>query len=232
MKTNNKILIKKLLNKSLLNENLDEITTLYHGSKFLFQKFDINKVNTGQRSQDFGYGLYFTSDKETARFYANELSNTKTPLQKYEEIIINNKKDEILYDYIKNGNSQSAKRVLKDLINNKVGDVNEWNKLLNALNEVQRYGYLYTVYVFNQKFIDKNDYVSLKHNHNLNDKEMVNYLLKNGYNGIKYKINSFGLNKTRNFNQEYNVVIFDTSIIKILNVEKVEFIGTLKLTNI
>ena len=42
-----------------------EYITLYHGSKYLFSQFDISKVNTGQHSQDFGYGLYFTSDYDS-----------------------------------------------------------------------------------------------------------------------------------------------------------------------
>ena len=63
----------------------------------------------------------------------------------------------------------------------------------------------------------------------MTDKKMTDYLLDKGYNGVIYKINSFGLNKDRKFEKEYNVVIFDTNIIKIANVEKVNFFGTLKL---
>lgn len=218
--------------KNILNENVENLNVLYHGSKFLFDKFDIGRVNTGQHSQDFGYGLYFTSDKDTAKFYANELSNTKTLIDKYNDIIHKNKKDEILYQYLTDNRIVSAKRILNDLINKNVGYVDEWKELLNSLDVVQRYGYLYTVHITDGNFITKDEYMVMKHKLNINDKEMNNILLKQGYNGIKYKINSFGLDKSRSFEKEYNVVIIDDKIINITNTEKVEFEGILKLNHI
>ena len=226
-------MIDKVKNlKQFVNENIDNLTTLYHGSKFLFNKFDMNRVNTGQHSQDFGYGLYFTSDKDTAKFYANELSNTKTPIEKYDDIIKNNEKNEILYQYLNENRIISAKRILNDLIAKNNGDINEWKELLKALDTVQRYGYLYTVNINGGNFISKDEYVVMKHKLNIGDKEMNNVLLKQGYNGIKYKINSFGLDKNSNFEKEYNVVIIDDKIINISNTEKVEFQGILKLNYI
>ena len=186
-------------------------------------------VNTGQHSQDFGYGLYFTSDKQTAEFYANELSNFKTPLEKYNDIIKNNEKNDILYDYIKNNRIVSAKRILNNLINNKIGDVNEWQSLLRALDSVERYGYLYTVKINNPNYIDRGNYLILKDKLNVSDKEMNNILLKQGYSGIKYRMNSFGTNKTRSFDNEFNVVIIDDKVITITNIEKLNFNGVLKI---
>ena len=226
-------MIDKVKNfKQFVNENVDNLTILYHGSKFLFNKFDISRVNTGQHSQDFGYGLYFTSDKDTAKFYANELSNTRTPIEKYDDIIKNNEKNEILYQYLNENRIISAKRILNDLIAKNNGDINEWKELLKALDTVQRYGYLYTVNINGGNFITKDEYVVMKHKLNIADKEMNNVLLKQGYNGIKYKINSFGLDKSRSFEKEYNVVIIDDKIIHITNTEKVEFEGILKLNYI
>lgn len=226
--------IKAKLRESLVTEDRIkyDIDTLYHGSKFLFDKFDMSKINSGQHSQDFGYGLYFTSNKDTAKFYANELSNTKTPIEKYKDLIKKNKPNEILIEYLNDNRIIAAKRILNELITNKVGYVDEWEQLLNALNIVQRYGFLYTVQITGGNFIDKDEYTILKHKLNIDDKAMNSVLLKQGFNGIKYKINSFGLNKEKTFEKEYNVVIIDDSIIKITNVEKVEFEGVLKLTNI
>lgn len=223
--------VKSTISEYLI-ESTDNLTKLYHGSKYLFNRFDINKVNTGQHSQDFGYGLYFTSDKDTAIFYANELSNTKTPIEKYNDIIIKNKKNELLIQYLSENKIVSAKRILNDLINQKIGHVEEWLQLQKALDIVQRYGYLYTVSANGANFITKDEYTVMKHKLNLSDKEMNNVLLKQGYNGIIYKINSFGLNKNSNFEKEYNVVIIDDKIINILNTEKIEFEGILKLTHI
>jgi len=226
-------MIDRLKNfKPFVNENVENLTTLYHGSKFLFNKFDMSRVNTGQHSQDFGYGLYFTSNKETAKFYANELSNIKTPIEKYNDIVKNNEKNKILYQYLSENRVISAKRILNDLITKNIGDINEWKILLNALDIVQRYGYLYIVNISGANFITKDEYVVLKHKLNIGDKEMNNILLKQGYNGIKYKINSFGLDKSRSFEKEYNVVIFDDTIIRITNTERVEFEGILKLNYI
>lgn len=218
--------------KEFLNEDVDNLTTLYHGSKFLFNKFDMSRINTGQRSQDFGYGLYFTSNKDTAKFYANELSNIKTPIEKYNDIIKNNEKNEILYQYLSENRIISAKRILNKLIDNRVGNINEWEELLKELDIVQRYGHLYTVTINGGNFINKDEYVVMKHRLNISDKEMNNVLLKQGYNGIKYKINSFGLDKSSSFEKEYNVVIIDDKIINIINTEKVEFEGVLKLNYI
>lgn len=220
----NEIILSEI--NSFLNENS---ITLYHGSGHLFNTFDITKINTGQRSQDFGYGLYFTTNKETATFYANELSNTITPIEKYNKYIINNEKDIILYGYLVDNRIISAKRILTRLIETKVGDVTEWQNLLNSLNTVERYGYVYTTTVMNPNFISKDDYVVEKHRLNISDKEMSKYLLSKGYDGIKYKINSFGLNKTSDLSKEYNVVMFDDKKIRITNRERVDFTGTLKL---
>jgi hypothetical protein len=214
-----------------INEGKNTVI-LFHGSKFLFNKFDINKINTGQHSQDFGHGLYFTSNKNTAKFYANELSNTKTSIEKYNDIVKLNKKNEILYQYLSENRTISAKRILTDLINKNIGYVNEWEELLKALDITQRYGYLYTVNISGGNFISKDEYIAIKHKLNLNDKEMNNVLLKQGYNGIKYKINSFGLDKSNSFEGEYNVVIIDDNIINIINTEKVEFNGVLKLNHL
>lgn len=220
----NEIILSEIEN--FLNENT---ITLYHGSGHLFDRFDITRINTGQRSQDFGYGLYFTTNKETATFYANELSNTITPIEKYEKHIINNEKDIILYGYLAENRIISAKRILNRLIETKVGNVIEWQNLLKSLDVVERYGYVYTVTISNPNFITKDDYVVEKHRFNISDKEMSKYLSGKGYDGIKYKINSFGLNKTSDLSKEYNVVMFDDKKIRITNRERVDFIGILKL---
>jgi hypothetical protein len=212
-----------------INEQMSSTMTLYHGTGHLFNNFSSAKINTGQQSQDFGYGLYFTSNKETATFYANELSNNVTPIEKYEKHIINNNKNDMLYDYLSNNMIVSGKRILNSLINNNIGNIDEWQNLLNSLDEVERYGYVYTVEITSSNFINKDEYVVEKHRQNIDDKEMSKYLLSKDINGVFYKINSFGLNKTSDLSKEYNVIIFDDSIIKIISRERIDFVGTLKL---
>lgn len=45
----------------------------FHGSIHDFDQFAMEKVNTGEGVQAFGYGLYFTQDKSVANFYKNKL---------------------------------------------------------------------------------------------------------------------------------------------------------------
>ena len=47
-------------------------TTAYHGSPYLFDKFDINKVGTGTGVQSYGRGMYFTESPEVAKAYGSE----------------------------------------------------------------------------------------------------------------------------------------------------------------
>ena len=49
----------------------------YHGSPYKFDKFDASKIGSGEGNQSFGHGLYFTSEKEIADKYANDLSAKK-----------------------------------------------------------------------------------------------------------------------------------------------------------
>lgn len=52
----------------------------YHGTNQDFDKFDMSKVGTGEELSKYGYGLYFTKDKELAEYYANYLAvGDKTP---------------------------------------------------------------------------------------------------------------------------------------------------------
>jgi len=50
--------------------------TAYHGSPYKFDKFDMSKVNTGQKAQSFGHGLYFAENPKTALAYRESLTST------------------------------------------------------------------------------------------------------------------------------------------------------------
>lgn len=45
--------------------------TAYHGSPYNFDKFDLSKVGSGAKSQNYGYGSYFTESPSVAKQYAN-----------------------------------------------------------------------------------------------------------------------------------------------------------------
>lgn len=44
--------------------------TAYHGSPYLFDKFNINKVGSGEGAQAFGHGIYFAENPKVAEDYA------------------------------------------------------------------------------------------------------------------------------------------------------------------
>jgi hypothetical protein len=53
---------------------VSDSTIFYHGSPYNFNKFDMNKVGSGDGLSKYGYGLYFANNKELAEYYATELS--------------------------------------------------------------------------------------------------------------------------------------------------------------
>lgn len=53
------------------------IANLYHGTDKRFKKFLISKIGAGEGNQAYGYGLYFTTKKEIAMWYADRVSKMK-----------------------------------------------------------------------------------------------------------------------------------------------------------
>lgn len=49
--------------------------TAYHGSPYKFDKFDINKIGTGEGAQVYGHGLYFAENEKTAKAYRKALKD-------------------------------------------------------------------------------------------------------------------------------------------------------------
>jgi len=63
--------IKQRIRESLLDRETNEF---YHGSPYVFDKFNFDKIGTGDGLNKYGYGLYFTNTIDTAKWYAKELS--------------------------------------------------------------------------------------------------------------------------------------------------------------
>ena len=57
-------------------------TTAYHGSPAIFDKFDINKLGSGEGSQIYGHGMYFAENPMVAEYYRSKLMPTQEFLQK------------------------------------------------------------------------------------------------------------------------------------------------------
>lgn len=224
--------IKRII-KGVVNEILEEKnafpTLLYHGTPHKFDNFLMSKLNTGQHSQDFGKGLYFTTDKETAKFYANQLSHFETLMDKYNACVHSyNDTDGVLTSYIEQNRVISVKRVVNDLIKNGVGNKQEWLNFLNEIDSTKRYGYIYTVEINNPNYITRDEYIQIQRTNNLSDDEMNELLLSRGYNGIIYDMNTKKCSD-RDFSGEKNVVIIDENAIHIIDCEKVNFDYIMKI---
>jgi hypothetical protein len=57
---------------------------VFHGSGADFDKFEIDKINTGEGAQAYGYGLYFTDSEDIARFYKSAVRQGQDLLKGYE----------------------------------------------------------------------------------------------------------------------------------------------------
>lgn len=49
----------------------------YHGSPHLFDQFSLQHIGSGEGAQAYGWGLYFSSKKEIAEWYRNNLTNNR-----------------------------------------------------------------------------------------------------------------------------------------------------------
>jgi hypothetical protein len=55
--------------------------TAYHGSPAIFDKFDINKLGSGQGAQAYGHGIYFAENPAVAKEYQKQLSGWQPGVQ-------------------------------------------------------------------------------------------------------------------------------------------------------
>jgi hypothetical protein len=52
---------------------------VYHGSPYVFDKFDASKIGTGEGAQAYGHGIYLAESPDVAKDYANRLWKNKFP---------------------------------------------------------------------------------------------------------------------------------------------------------
>ena len=53
------------------------LQSAWHGSRHLFKEFDLGAIGTGVGAQVYGYGLYFTENRQPAEVYRNNTSSTE-----------------------------------------------------------------------------------------------------------------------------------------------------------
>lgn len=71
-----KEMVKKTINK-IISENIQNELMAYHGTPASFDNFDMNFMGTGEGTQVYGYGLYFTDVYDTGEWYAISIAYTK-----------------------------------------------------------------------------------------------------------------------------------------------------------
>lgn len=165
----------------ILNENRQDELVAYHGTPASFDNFDMSFMGTGEGTQVYGYGLYFTDVYDTGEWYAisiafdkgkkdKSLSKTdsKTIVTYIGSILHNMKgwekgkmsmeefKNRVLMQYdkmpTKNAKTMAARDVLLNC--NSIQDVQEKIGQLkrNATNGMNRY--VYKVEIPDENYID------------------------------------------------------------------------------
>lgn len=56
---------------------------LYHGTPYEIKQFSTEKIGTGEGAQEFGWGLYFTTVKDIAKYYASAISEKQKSDKKF-----------------------------------------------------------------------------------------------------------------------------------------------------
>ena len=188
-----------------LNEENNVDDQLYHGTLHKFLKFETKNIGTGEGNQSFGYGLYFTSIKPIAEFYAKKLSDD---IGGYLYVVNVIKKNFI--DWY-NPIDDDIKNMIIDKLNT-MGIYELPIKRLLIDNNIETiYKDIETAVNFyqNGKFLYEN--LSIIFN---SEKIASNFLLSVGIDGIKYTESTLSKKFKNNFNG-YNYVIFNEDNITI-----------------
>lgn len=88
MKKNTKKSLFEMFEKVTGSKPQPIFENFYHGSANDFNRFDFNKIGSGDGLAKYGYGLYFTDNPDTAMFYAKELALGKPTSIMYEVKLI------------------------------------------------------------------------------------------------------------------------------------------------
>ena len=185
--------------------------TAYHGSPYLFDKFDIDKVGTGQGTQSYGQGMYFSENPKVADYFKDRLFPTKEFLQAVDKGEYND-----LHKFVTKGNLYKV-----DIPDKDIPKMLQWDKPFNKqTTEVQ--GIVKNIWKENnipgdlEKLTGENIYrsvVSLTAAKRMAAGESTSMDLSNyGIKGIKYldAANREAGKGTSNY------VVFDPSNVKIL----------------
>tara|TARA_R110000868_G_C10780191_1_gene755443 strand:- start:44 stop:1015 length:972 start_codon:yes stop_codon:yes gene_type:complete len=187
-----------------------QYATAYHGSPYMFDKFDIDKVGTGHGAQSYGQGMYFSENPKVADYFKDRLFPTKEFLQAVDKGEYND-----LHKFVTKGNLYKV-----DIPDTSIPKMLDWDKPLGEQNlpikdllsqfKGNRLGRM-TAYAKNNDVPAGSFYTALSEELGSQEKA-TKALQKAGISGVKYlDATSKDLGQgTRNF------VVFDPSNVKIL----------------
>jgi hypothetical protein len=199
--------------------------TAYHGSPYLFDKFDPKKIGTGQGQQSYGYGTYFSENPKVADYYKYQLKPTEEFLQK-----VNKGEYNDLQKLVTEGNMYKV-----DIPDEYIPKMLDFEKpLYKQSNEVKQLAFEYKPGLEERlKFLGGDGIFDLTgsdlfgvmqryspnsskiNTQNITSKEISDKMLSKGIMGSKYYDAS---SKDALANKAYNYVIFDPSNVKILDI--------------
>ena len=110
----------------------------FHGSPYKFDKFQMNKIGTGEGAQAYGHGLYFAGAPSTAQHYQELLSSGGNPL-------LSSRVKEVIASH--GGDEKKALAYIKEAIDNTSGgDKSFWQDAYKNFNDLKtQKGFLYKV---------------------------------------------------------------------------------------
>jgi hypothetical protein len=169
----------------------------YHGSAHVFDRFDFDRIGSGDGLSVFGHGLYFTDTYETAVFYAKDLSIGKLKSTGFNLYTVSIRGLDNFYNWEEETPHHVAERIVKKLI--KAGHTDDAELIENEFNDYGNYWELNSMYEILTGILGSK-------------KEVSEFLDMCGVSGVIGKSRSqSGLVYT----------VYDDRLIKILNVEKV-----------
>jgi hypothetical protein len=207
--------------KEVIRDGNDLI--LRHGTPHDFDKFQLEKIGTGEGAQAFGYGLYFTDGSRIAEGYAKKLSKDKTGLV-YEVRIKNGATknwaewreplDQDVEDKLYNSLTNEEKAEYQEHLDkafypdSPIYDMNYEKDYTGSFDDLQRDKY--GIETYEKPSAVGNIYSDLKDA--FGQQKATEIFKRAGIDGIKYR-------SRRGFGDNYNYVVFDPNSIEIIKKE-------------
>lgn len=85
------------LEKQQVDETAPKRQIAFHGTRHVFDKFNVEQIGTGEGAQAFGHGLYFAEKKDVAEWYRKTLTNRQETAASYKGTDIKKIKEDNIF---------------------------------------------------------------------------------------------------------------------------------------